>query len=251
MERRTDRGTAVLDDVADAAARPDAVDDRQDDVLGAARSGQIALDGDGHRAGTVLRQGLGGEDVLDLAGADADRERAERAVRRGVGVAADDDQPGLRVPLLGTDHVDDALAGRAHRVERDVEVLRVGGEGFHLAGADRVGDRTRGGGDVVVHGGHGEVGPADGAAVQPEALEGLRAGDLVHEVEVDVEDVGLAVGAVNDVAVPDLLSQGPRGIGLRCHGSSGGPSRSGRGSGGRSRLELVPNSGTVIPICGT
>ena len=77
--------------------------------------GQVAVDGDGHRAGPVLRQGLGGEHVLDLAGADAERQRAERAVGGGVGVAADDGQPGLRVALLGTDHVDDALAGRAHR----------------------------------------------------------------------------------------------------------------------------------------
>ena len=40
--------------------------------------------------GSVLRQGLGGEHVLDLAGADAERERAEGAVGGGVAVAADD-----------------------------------------------------------------------------------------------------------------------------------------------------------------
>ena len=60
---------------------------------------------------------------------------------------------------------------------------------------------------VVVLGGDREVGPAHGAAGQAQAVERLRRRDLVHEVEIDVEEVGLAVGAVHDVAVPDLLAQ--------------------------------------------
>ena len=49
-----------------------------------------ALVADPHAARLGLVQRLGGQDVLDLARADAERERAERAVRGGVGVAADD-----------------------------------------------------------------------------------------------------------------------------------------------------------------
>ena len=60
--------------------------------------------------GLPLRQHLRREHVLDLARADAERERAERAVRRGVAVAADDRLPRLRQPELGADDVDDALA---------------------------------------------------------------------------------------------------------------------------------------------
>ena len=41
--------------------------------------------------------------------ADAVRERAEGAVRRGVAVAADDGHAGQREALLGADDVDDAL----------------------------------------------------------------------------------------------------------------------------------------------
>ncbi len=41
----------------------------------------------------------------------------------------------------------------------------------------------------------------------PEAVERLRARDLVHEVEVDVEQVGLAFAGVDDVPVPDLLGE--------------------------------------------
>ena len=62
-------------------------------------------------------------------------------------------------------------------------------------------------GDVVVGGGDGEVGPAHPAAGQADAVEGLRAGDLVDEVEIDVEQVGLARRAAHHVAVPHLLGE--------------------------------------------
>ena len=48
-----------------------------------------------------------------------------------------------------------------------------------------------------------------GAAGQPQPVERLRGGDLVDQVEVDEEQVGLALGAADDVLVPDLLAQRP------------------------------------------
>ena len=56
---------------------------------------QLAVDGDRHLLRPVLRQRLGGQHVLDLAGADAERQRAEGAVGGGVAVAADDRHAGL------------------------------------------------------------------------------------------------------------------------------------------------------------
>ena len=53
----------------------------------------------------------------------------------------------------------------------------------------------------------GEVGAPDPAAGQPDAVEGLWAGDLVGEVEIDVEQVGLAGGAAHHVLVPHLLRE--------------------------------------------
>ena len=114
--------------------------------------------------------------MLDLARPDADGQRAERAVRRRVAVAADDRHPGLREALLGTDHVDDALTGLAHGVQPDAELLAVLREHLHLLGRDRVAHRQVdvGGRDVVIHRRHREVGTTDGAAGQPETVEGLR-----------------------------------------------------------------------------
>ena len=69
-----------------------------------------------------------------------------------------------------------------------------------------------------------------------QAGEGLRAGDLVDEVEVDREDGGRALVLGDDVVVPDLLDEGAR---ARC-GRSGagiGHGAAAPGAGGRSEAE--------------
>ena len=116
-----------------------------------------------HPLRTALGQRLGGEHVLDLARADAEGERAERAVGGRVRVAADDGHARQGAALLRADDVDDALVGVAHREVRDAELGGVLAQHLDLPGGDRVGDRLVdvGGRDVVVLGGDGEVGAAD------------------------------------------------------------------------------------------
>ena len=145
--------------------------------------------------------------MLHLGGADAERERAESAVRRRVRVAADDRDPRLGQPELGADHVDDPLAPAAGRVERDAELVAVPPQRVELLLGERVHRRVVAGRDVVVHRRDRQVGAADAPPGEPQALERLRRGDLVDEVKVDVEQVGAALGALDDVALPDLLEQ--------------------------------------------
>ncbi len=206
-----DGGAAVLQDVALAAAGADLRDDRQDQVLGGDVLGQLAVDRDGHGLRAGQRQGLGGQDVLDLAGADAERQRAEGAVRGGVGVAADDRGAGLGQAQLGAHDVDDALLDVAQRVQPDAELGAVLAEGLQLGAGDGVRDRLVDveGRGVVVLGGDGEVEAPHLPAVLAEAVEGLRAGHLVQQVQIDEEEVGLALGAPDDVVVPDLLRECP------------------------------------------
>ena len=125
-------------------------------------SGSVAVDGDRHRLRARLRQRLGGEHVLDLGGADAERDGAEGAVGGGVGVAADDRHAGLGQAELRADDVHDALVEVAERMQPDAELLGVAAQRLDLGAADRVLDRLvpverR---DVVVLGGQGEVGAA-------------------------------------------------------------------------------------------
>src|SRR5690606_20748889 len=56
-----------------------------------------------------------------------------------------------------------------------------------------------------VLGGDGEVRAAQRPVGQAESLERLGAGHLVHQVQVDVEQVGLTLGAPDDVLLPDLF----------------------------------------------
>jgi hypothetical protein len=152
-------------------------------------------------------EALGGEDVLDLARADAEGERAEGAVGAGVGVAADDRLAGLGVAQLRADHVDDALALGVDVVEADAELLGVRAHRLDLLAGDLVLDREGavGGGDVVVDGGDRKVGAAHGALGEAEALERLGGGDLVDEVEVDVDQSGLARLLLDEMGIPDFL----------------------------------------------
>ena len=145
--------------------------------------------------------------MLDLAGADAEGERTESAVGGGMTVSADDGHPGLGQTELGADDVDDALLGVAHRIDLDTELCTVAAQGLDLGQAHRVGDRTRGGRDVMVLGGQRQLGATHLAAAEPQAVEGLRTGDLVDQVEIDVEDVRLAVGAANHMVRPNLFGQ--------------------------------------------
>ena len=202
-----DHGAGVLDDVAGGAVGAHLADRAEDQVLGGDAEAELALVGDPHRARLALAQALGREHVLDLAGADPERERAERAVGGGVRVAADDRHARLGDPQLRPDHVHDALAVGADRVQRDAELLAVALERLHLHARELVADarRRRGpvGGDVVVGGGERAVGPAHRAPGEPQALEGLRAGDLVHEVQVDVQQARRDL-----VRGPDLVEEG-------------------------------------------
>ena len=60
---------------------------------------------------------------------------------------------------------------------------------------------------VVVLGGHRQVGATHRAAGLAQTVEGLRAGHLVHQVQIDVEEIGLTGRRVHDMCVPDLLAQ--------------------------------------------
>ena len=149
--------------------------------------------------------------MLDLGGADAERQRAEGAVRGGVGVAADHGGAGLGQAQLRAHDVDDALLDVAQRVQPHAELGAVLAQRLQLRARDRVGDglvdvEGRG---VVILGRDGEVEAPHLAAGLAEAVEGLRAGHLVQQVQIDEEEVGLAFGAPDDVVVPDLLRECP------------------------------------------
>ena len=152
--------------------------------------------------------------MLDLAGADAEGERAERAVRAGVRITTDHGHAGQRRALLRAHHVHDALALVEEReVRGGAELPDVGVERDHLLLGHRIGDAVvaalpAGGRRVVIGRGHDRADPPRRTARDAQALECLRTGDFVHQVAVDVKHRGAVVLDVDHVVVPQLVVQG-------------------------------------------
>ena len=169
--------------------------------------GSCAVDADAHVLGFALDQRLRGEHVLDLGRADAVRQRAEGAVRRGMAVAANDGRAGQREALLGADDVHDALALVVLVEVLDAEVARVLGQRLDLDAAVVVVDALGAIGrrHVVVDDGQRLLRRAHLAARHAQAFERLRAGHLVDEVAVDVEQARAVVLALDHVIVEDLV----------------------------------------------
>ena len=172
-------------------------------------AGKLTVDRDRHGLLCQLRKRLGGEHVLDLACSDAERQGAKRAVCTRVAVPTDNGHAGLGETEFGPDHVHDALIGIAHRVVGHAELSGIRPQNVELLLRDRVGDRHGlvGRWHIVIFGGDGQIGPSYRSAAESESLEGLWRSDLVHQVQVDVEQRLAIVVGLDDVVVPDLLAE--------------------------------------------
>jgi hypothetical protein len=89
---------------------------------------------DRHGLRPSLGERLGGEHMLDFAGADPEGESAERPMGGGVAVSAHDRHARLGQAQLGADDVHDALVGVTHREQPDSKLLAVCRQDLHLAG---------------------------------------------------------------------------------------------------------------------
>jgi hypothetical protein len=157
--------------------------------------------------------------MLDLRRADAVRQRAERAMRRGVAVAADDGHARQGEALFRPDDVDDALALVLFGIIFDAEIGGVLRQRLDLDAALGILDafhpvrRRR---HVVVDDGERLFGRVHLTVCHAQPLEGLRAGHLVNEVAVDIEQRGAVLVGVDDVVIPDLVVKGARCGHVRC-----------------------------------
>ena len=194
------------------AGRADAGDDGEDQILGRHALRQRAIHGDAERLRLALPERLRRQHMRHLGAADAEGERAHRAVGRGVAVAADQQQPRLGQPRFRTDDVDDALARPAQAKVADAVLGAVARQGLDQSAAARVGDLlhpARVGRHVVVRHGEGAVGRVRLEPAPPQRVEGGGRA-LMHEVAIDIEQ-GLAVLALlHAVARPDLLEERAR-----------------------------------------
>lgn len=97
-----------------AAADSDLADDRQNNVFRGYALRPFSIHHNVHRLRLALHQTLRGQHVFHFAGANAKRQRAKRAMRRSVTVAANDRLSRLRDSQLGPDNVHDPLILAVH-----------------------------------------------------------------------------------------------------------------------------------------
>ena len=180
----------------------------QDHVLGVNAGTEIAVHFDAADLERFERQGLRGEHVAHLGGADAEGDRAEGAVGGGVRVAAGDGGARLGDALLGADDVDDALFAGGEVEVGDAEVIGVFPQRLHHFRGERILRR------VLIDGRHDVVDRGERALrefhLQPEIAEhaeGLGRGHLVDEVGADEELRAAVREGADGVGVPDFLEE--------------------------------------------
>ncbi len=102
----------------------------------------------------------------------------------------------------------DALLARIHVVELDAEISAVLAQSGDLLCGDLIDDVKAafdGGWHVVVDSCDGAIGAAHFAASKAKAFECLGGSDLVHQLKVDVDEGGLALGLDHNVLLPYLF----------------------------------------------
>ena len=134
-------------------------------------------------------------------------QRRKGTVCAGVGITTDHRHARQRGPLLGADDVHDALTTVGNVEIGHAVAAGILAQGLDLQARHRVGNAVlaAGGGHVVVD--HRQIGiePPRLPVRLLQPLEGLRAGHLVQQVAVDVEQAA-AIGLVaDDVCIPELV----------------------------------------------
>ncbi len=183
----------VLDDVTAGAVGADLPDECQHQILGRHAGTESAAHGHPHVAHHVVDQGLRGQQMLDLAAADAETQGAHGAVRRGVAVAGGDHHAGQHQALFTRYHVLDTLARIQHVEQVDAVALAIRGQRADLPRPIGVGQHHRarvaigGGGIDMVDHGHRRCRTPDRSAGGMQCGKGLRAGVLVEHLSVDIQ----------------------------------------------------------------
>src|ERR1700722_333052 len=201
------RRTRVFDDMPGSAIGSDLSDDSQRQIFRGHAICQLSAHVNLHRLWRLLRETLSRQHVLDFRSTNTEGQRAERSVRAGMAISADNGHSRLRQPQLRTDHMHDALVRRIHIKQADSELLAITLQGCDLLRRDQIGDRSsaRLSGNVVIYGGYGALPfPYLGSGLA-QSLKSLRRSYFMHEMHVDIQDGRARLGLSHDMSAPDFL----------------------------------------------
>ncbi len=149
--------------------------------------------------------------MLDLAGADAECKSTEGSMGGSVGVAADNGHTGFGRSQLGPDHVDNPLGSILHIEKLHAELSAVLPKGVDLGGRNLVCNEEpilrAGRRHIVIHRCKVAIRTAQLAPRHAQAVKGLWAGDFVHQVQIDVNEGGLAFRLGDHVLFPNFVKE--------------------------------------------
>src|SRR5690606_17910285 len=108
-----------------AARRSNAANDVQHQIFRGTSIGQLPFHLDQHALVLFHVQSLSGEHVFDFGGTDTKCQSADCTVSAGVGVTTDHSHAGKRCALLGSNHMNNALADIVHVEQSDAVFFAV------------------------------------------------------------------------------------------------------------------------------
>tara|TARA_Y100000588_G_scaffold240864_1_gene254739 strand:- start:834 stop:1388 length:555 start_codon:yes stop_codon:yes gene_type:complete len=125
-------------------------------------------------------------------------------------IATDNRHARLTKSLLWTDNVNNALPGIIDVVEGDAKLRTVRPESFYLLDGERIIPYLIAplGWNIVVNGSQSAIGTANRSPSYPERLKCLGGSHLVNEVKVNIEEIGNAFLAADEVLFPNFLGYG-------------------------------------------
>ena len=151
--------------------------------------------------------------MRQFARPDAEGQRAQPAMGAGMAVAAHDQAPGKAKAKFGSDDVDDALTGLV-----DVEHPDAASGGFgpqagqqflsDLAGAGPAARRR----DRMVRRRKRQFRIMDRKTPTLEVEQAARAAEIMQQMTIDVQKIGIIADMGNDVLVPDFGQQRAAGL---------------------------------------
>lgn len=181
----------------------------QDYVFGIDAGAQLAVDVDSADLQFAEGDCLGRKHVTDLAGADSERDRAERAMRGSVGVSAGDRGSWLGDPLLGSNDMHNSLVAGGDIKISDSKLVAIFpqrldhrvGQGIGKWFLALVGRHN------VIHRGEGAMRIANLESELANHRKGLGTGHFVNEVRAN-QELRLTAGQLSHgVRIPDFLEQ--------------------------------------------
>src|SRR6185436_8173735 len=179
----------VLDDIAGSSGCADLADDGENGILRRTVTRQHPIDANLHGLGSFLYQALGGQYMLDFAGADAEGQGSERAMGGSMRITAYDGCPWKGKALFRSDHMHDTLTDIIHAEEHDAEVMAIFFQCPDLFCTERISDAHGpvGGRDVVVRYSQRGTRASRSAAGEFEPFKRLRRRYLVDQLTIDIE----------------------------------------------------------------